>query len=291
MSSPLDDYCVLLSPFIPSPSFSAPIGDDVYHALNNCIMLGSEPLVAAQSLSTLRVEQNDTRRTLLRRFWRAVFEIACQVPWFDAGQQKLVTIIQHLQSFPPKTPELGNLYWAGLQESAPVIQQLWHTPASGGGNALIFRRWVNLNAFVARLFNENIVDWYHLGVYSVRRAFERRNYHSSRARRCHIIAAAQWMIYSAPNMFLLTQTAMTPRGQVAFENTGFLPLENPAFDGPTIMTVARWIQWKLWFRGSSLTGYDEPFTAYTYMNIADGGVGIELILSQSALFEQNRREF
>lgn len=141
-----------------------------------------------------------------------------------------------------------------------------------GNNGKAYDRWVNLNTFAARVYNQNIVELYDLGVYSVRGAFERDNYPSPEADKCYVDAAAQWMIYSAPKLFLLTQTSN--RGRATFPSRGYVVLEGPAFHGTTVITLARWIYWKVCFNQKTADGWDQPFTAYTYMSIADGDAGM-----------------
>ncbi|KAI1655133.1 hypothetical protein F4813DRAFT_398514 [Daldinia decipiens] len=270
----IDIYYQSLSQLDHSTLFASPMGFGVYHALNSFIALGSEPRTAAHSLDILRVQNQEPTPRLFRQFWRAFLEVVCQVPWFDGRQQKLVEIISHLISFPSPT-QPGRSFWADLPELKYVVQELWSTPGNGGNNGDKYRRWVNLNAFIARLYSANIVEWYDFGIYSVRRASERSHYPSFEARVCHMFAAATWMTYSAPKLFLLTQTPMTDEGRAAFANTGYVVFDNPEFYGTTIITVARWIQWKRWFRNNSITGWDLSFTAYTHMNNADGGIGME----------------
>lgn len=99
----MDDYDIsiyyeTLSELKDSTHFNTQVGFGVYQALKGCLTPGYRPLDAAHRINILRMEYIGTPTSFLRLFWRAFLEVACQVPWFDDGQGKLVESISHLKS-------------------------------------------------------------------------------------------------------------------------------------------------------------------------------------------------
>ncbi|KAF3479836.1 uncharacterized protein GIQ15_06812 [Arthroderma uncinatum] len=128
--------------------------------------------------------------SFLMETWGTFIEIARQIPSEHASQDRLVELVKALSELPATNAEIWGLC---------ILTYIPLAPASGDKSASSndAQRWINQNAFAARLLNLEKVSWSNFAVWSLRSALE-ENVTSDESHKCNVAAAAQWMMYSGP---------------------------------------------------------------------------------------------
>ncbi|OTB15749.1 hypothetical protein K445DRAFT_22070 [Daldinia sp. EC12] len=215
-------------------------------------------------------ETAETQEQFLDEFWRSFLELVFDVPPEHDGQWKLLNLILQLNGL----NESGRFFWAGFPRLREYTRSIWKMSIYHHSCGL--QRWVNLNSFFSRMYGASIIDWYDLGIHSLRWAFEREAQPQPSVASKRVKAAAQWMINAAPRLFRLTQTLATSADEeVLHEGTGFIALTQPEYIGDVVFTETRWIFWNQSFLQHSSNQGDAAYAAYTHMNYADGFISIQ----------------
>ncbi|KAI0844409.1 hypothetical protein F5Y00DRAFT_266567 [Daldinia vernicosa] len=197
-------------------------GASVFQILESCITFSSEPAEAGNALDRA-LGHILTHPESLRNLWRAFIEIVCQVPAYDVNQKRLVQVLAHLSSFPP--PPESRSHWANLPGFEQLIRESWRRPEHDDDDKA-YDRWINLNAFAARLYGGNIVEWYDLGISSVRDAFE-LDYHPE-PREISGFRCGQF--YKVLNGFDVVTWSVKSKASMA---NHFLPTLGEKYESPT----------------------------------------------------------
>lgn len=122
--------------------------------------------------------------------WFAVMHTARKISWQDEVQQtKLLDFVKALKARPdPPQPEditipmkrdwmysSGKL-WSNLSMMGPSFRECWNdSPGCGAGWSLPeVHAWVNANAFVARVAETGLANYWNYGIWALRDAFEQK---------------------------------------------------------------------------------------------------------------------
>ncbi|KAI1655132.1 hypothetical protein F4813DRAFT_391849 [Daldinia decipiens] len=203
---------------------------------------------------------SESERPFLREFWPTFLQLACQIPCSDITQDYLVTIINELRSLHRPDDRTANI-WNNASELSRGINSIWLGKADDDYH--VCQRYVNLNAFVSRLYNDDLVDCYGLGIKAMRRVFESGQSRSDMLVICRIQAATQWMLYSAKKLFAL-MTVYRPghRDQDTYGSA--------LFSGNMAFSFERWMYWKRSFGNLCDAEGDDADLAVASMDRADG---------------------
>ncbi|KAI0844410.1 hypothetical protein F5Y00DRAFT_266568 [Daldinia vernicosa] len=244
----------------------------ILNILNTCVgppygLLGD----ASVALDNLRPprrrrhlgESLESESTFLYGFWRTFLEFASQIPCDDPAQGYLAMLINELRTLHPPN-ELGVNIWRDLPGLQRGINDAWREPTRYEYDHQLYKQWVNLNAFTSRIYYNDLLECYGLGIRAMRRAFEDDQSHGGAFMTCRVKAAAQWMIYSADKLFSL----MTTRPPSEEEQIDHM---SPLFYGINVFSPARWAFWKRRFRNLSGATKKAADAAVENMNRADGG--------------------
>ncbi|OQE41153.1 hypothetical protein PENCOP_c005G01046 [Penicillium coprophilum] len=103
-------------------------------------------------------------------------------------------------------------FWGAINEFAttriwtdlPYLMEVWYeyavTPERKDEN-FEFERWINWQAFSARVLQADLADWFRLTTRCFRHAFEEEPFQSDEFSECRIRGAAQWVEYSGERLF------------------------------------------------------------------------------------------
>ncbi|KAI2780513.1 hypothetical protein F4815DRAFT_445109 [Daldinia loculata] len=244
----------------------------ILNILNACVgqSYGSleDAVVALDNLRPSRRQRGpwetvESETTFFRGFWLTFLKLASQIPCDDTAQGYLVIIVNGLRTLPPPDQSTRNV-WRHLPELRGSIKDVWHEPTRHEDDYQVYHQWVNLNAFVARLYNNNLVDCYGPGIRAMRHAFEGNRCRDYMVKTCREKAAAQWMFYSANKLFSL-MTTCRPSENDKREH------RSREFHGTKVFSFDRWIFWKQAFGDLSVATVDDAAMAVASMDRADGG--------------------
>ncbi|EEQ34009.1 conserved hypothetical protein [Microsporum canis CBS 113480] len=166
--------------------------------------------------------------SFLLEIWNSLIEVARQIPSDHASQDRLVELVKALRELPSTNTDrrerwynIAGVYadlkafkntvrvWTDLPLLGPAMREAWIGPPSGNAHSSNdAQRWVNQNAFAARLLNLDQIFWSNFAVWSLRSALEEPPAANAESHRCNVEAAAQWMVYSGP--YLLKEANEDP---------------------------------------------------------------------------------
>ncbi|KAK2875606.1 hypothetical protein FQN49_001566 [Arthroderma sp. PD_2] len=140
--------------------------------------------------------------SFLLETWGTFIEIARQIPSEHASQDRLVDLVKALSELPSTSAEIWGStmqVWTDLPLLGPSMREAWIPPTGAHGKSLSpndAQRWINQNAFAARLLNLEKVSWSNFAVWSLRAALEEKPSTSAESYNCDVAAAAQWILHS-----------------------------------------------------------------------------------------------
>ncbi|KAI9765001.1 MAG: hypothetical protein M1840_007923 [Geoglossum simile] len=133
--------------------------------------------------------------------WEAFIEVAGQTPHDHPSQQKLVQVIEELNSTTCRAENPGGTHvWAELHRLGPSMREAWIDPISEEQVKEFGSHWINLNAFAARLVNAGLAQWKLFFIWSMRTALEKPKPQGPLLD-CHVAAAAAWIAYGGSVLF------------------------------------------------------------------------------------------
>ncbi|KAI0110312.1 hypothetical protein F4814DRAFT_426555 [Daldinia grandis] len=208
--------------------------------------------------------QGSTRSALIfvHGFWPTFLKCARQIPCNEAAQGYLVAVVNELRALPSSNPVTRNP-WRGLPGLGGSIRNAYHEPTVSPSQYQRYEEWINLNAFVARLYGNELVGCYGLGIKAMSRAFENRPTRGSRIQTWRVRAAAQWMFYSSNKLFAVMTTGRPRLGDGHSHSS-------TRFSGARVYSFDRWMFWKQSFRNLSIGAGDDATVAVEVMDRADG---------------------
>lgn len=188
--------------------------------LHTTISEFTKPLSHAldNSSSVSEDELND----MLITAWDSVLLLASQTPHDSPKQEKLVHFLQSLVQQPPvehpqtkKPLEVGHAgrVWTDLPIFSRQVRECWNFPSHEDVDDAIKHKWINANAFVARLTgaawamenqstqttnakaNTEALSFPLIGLWSLRAAFE-EDMTDGNVGEASVCAGAVWMIYA-----------------------------------------------------------------------------------------------
>ncbi|KAM5444714.1 hypothetical protein MferCBS31731_000169 [Microsporum ferrugineum] len=196
--------------------------------------------------------------SFLLEIWNSLIEVARQIPSDHASQDRLVELVKALRELPSTNAEIwGNTVrvWTDLPLLGPAMREAWIGPPSGNAHSSNdAQRWVNQNAFAARLLNLDQIFWSNFAVWSLRSALEEPPAANAESHRCNVEAAAQWMVYSGP--YLLKEANEDPAREAeeqeaakteAQPNRGQPLAAGKLYKGKARLCTERWQFWKQQF--------------------------------------------
>ncbi|KAJ5158374.1 uncharacterized protein N7500_008025 [Penicillium coprophilum] len=137
-------------------------------------------------------------------FWGAINELVKQIPHDHPSQDKMVEIIQELKALPGVEVSVSKTATTRIWTDLPYLMEVWYeyavTPDRKDG-IFEFERWINWQAFSARVLQAGLADWFRLTTRCFRHAFEEEPFQSDEFSECRIRGAAQWVEYSGERLF------------------------------------------------------------------------------------------
>ncbi|EFE39615.1 conserved hypothetical protein [Trichophyton verrucosum HKI 0517] len=232
----------------------------LFEVLTGYLQPGSctAPSAAAKEIDDLTPDKrqsndgkpNEDHESFLLEIWDSMIEIAKQIPSDHASQDRLVELIKALTELPSTDIEVWgkNVDLASAHTVAgPSSDDKAPTPEEA-------ERWINQNAFAARLLNLNQIDWSNFAVWSLRSALEEAPVTAAESHKCDIAAAAQWMLYSGQ---YLLEEAKGDAAREAEEEEAAKTEEQPnrgqplaagsLYKGKARLCPERWEFWKQQF--------------------------------------------
>lgn len=100
-----------------------------------------------------------------------------------------------------------------------------------------FQEWVNLNSFVARLFQGGLIDQYHYAFWTMRNCFEANDATTKDLRESRLAAATQWFAHGARALFTIMREKTATESDQGY-------LKSAVFSGDKVISVERWNFWK-----------------------------------------------
>ncbi|KAK2746226.1 hypothetical protein FQN57_003348 [Myotisia sp. PD_48] len=151
-------------------------------------------------------EEGEDIESFLLEAWDTFIELARQIPSDHGSQDRLVDLLKVLTELRPTKVQIwgeDTLVWTDLPLLAPAMREAWISPTYNDKMPApeASQRWINQNAFAARLLNLDSLTWSHFAVWSLRSALEDRPSKKAETRDCDIIAAAQWIFYCGPYLY------------------------------------------------------------------------------------------
>ncbi|KMQ45745.1 hypothetical protein HL42_3586 [Trichophyton rubrum] len=242
---------------------------NLFEVLNGYLQPGSctAPSAAAKEIDDLTPDKRQSdggkpkedHESFLLEIWESIIEIAKQIPSDHASQDRLVELIKALTELPATEIEIwgSNVrMWADLPLLGPAMREAWIGPSSDdkAPSSEEAERWINQNAFAARLLNLNQVDWSNFAVWSLRSALEEAPATAAESHKCAVAAAAQWMLYSGQ---YLLEEAKGDAAREAEEEEAAKTEEQPnrgqplaagsLYKGKARLCPERWEFWKQQF--------------------------------------------
>ncbi|KAJ5425964.1 hypothetical protein N7465_001034 [Penicillium sp. CMV-2018d] len=137
-------------------------------------------------------------------FWGTINELVKQIPHDHPSQDKMVEIIKELIALPGVEVFVCKTAITRIWTDLPYLMEVWHeyavTPKPEDG-AFEFERWINWQAFSARVLQAGLADWFRLTTRCFRRAFEEEPLQVDEFSECRIRGAAQWIEHSGEILF------------------------------------------------------------------------------------------
>ncbi|KAJ5446879.1 hypothetical protein N7445_001700 [Penicillium cf. griseofulvum] len=181
--------------------------------LNNSLQPSSQVLAAEAAarineLTPMNREANgeeaEEPESWCLEFWGTINELVKQIPYDHPSQDKMVEIIKELKALPGVEVFVYKTATTRIWTDLPYLMEVWHeyavTPEPKDG-ALEFERWVNWQAFSARVLQTGLADWFRLTTRCFRHAFEEEPLQVNEFSECRIRGAAQWIEYSGEMLF------------------------------------------------------------------------------------------
>ena len=227
-----EEFKTLLSYVTDNPDINVTLSDfmnPLYQACEN-----TQP---AYSLS------EDDLSTHLRRAWDSMLLTAAQTSHDSADQDKLVWIMKRLVAQAPltdanqKVVEIeGSRVWTDLPLFGQQARSAWNFPADQEVDQQVKEKWINVNAFMARLtaaywegskievkegdvLNAGALDFSLYGIWSLRSAFEEELGKKGKTTDAQIGAAAAWVVYASTALKGLAEKKKEFQGKVAKPGT------------------------------------------------------------------------
>ncbi|KAJ5193909.1 hypothetical protein N7491_001240 [Penicillium cf. griseofulvum] len=173
--------------------------------LNNSLQPSSQVLAAEAAarineLTPMNREANgeeaEEPESWCLEFWGTINELVKQIPYDHPSQDKMVEIIKELKALPGVEVFVYKTATTRIWTDLPYLMEVWHeyavTPEPKDG-ALEFERWVNWQAFSARVLQTGLADWFRLTTRCFRHAFEEEPLQVNEFSECRIRGAAQWI--------------------------------------------------------------------------------------------------
>ncbi|EFR00783.1 hypothetical protein MGYG_03787 [Nannizzia gypsea CBS 118893] len=196
--------------------------------------------------------------SFLLEIWNSIIEIAKQIPSDHASQDRLVELVKALSELPPIETEIWGStvkVWADLPLLGPAMREAWIEPTSHNQAPTTedAQRWINQNAFAARLLNLEQISWSNFAVWSLRSALEEKPGTAAQSHKCEVSAAAQWMLYCAPYLLEEAKGDAVREAQEANAepqpNRGQPLAGGKLYKGKARLCPERWQFWKQQFEG------------------------------------------
>ncbi|KAI0844411.1 hypothetical protein F5Y00DRAFT_266569 [Daldinia vernicosa] len=214
----------------------------ICYILNGCIQPAPDSIQrAAFALDNLRprTARGVTDETFARGFWQTFLKYARQI--HCNNQDYLATVVKQLTALPPQNQGTGN-FWTHLPGLRKAIEDMWDG-----------------KTYIPRTKSFGIPG---MGLKAMRRAFEDNQSENARVRECRMQAAAQWIFYSAPNLYELMECNPSEHDQRKHHSTQFL--------GTDVFSLRRWMFWKRALI-DLCTQVDYAARAVEFMDAVDGG--------------------
>ncbi|RJE23919.1 hypothetical protein PHISCL_03735 [Aspergillus sclerotialis] len=228
-----------------------PNGLQIFTKLNEYLKPSSKTPASttAQSISDLtplkpptkddKGEQNELDN-FLYAFWEMLIEISKQIPHDHPSQDRLFSVVEALSKIKKMVVDSQEpiAILADLPSFSTSMRVSWEStlernPPTTYENA---QKWINMNAFAARLLNIRRVSWTRFAVWAMRSALEEES--TSPQLDWDIEAAVVWLTYCGDVLFSQlmhrTKLRISPAGQ----HTGSL------YDGEPTLDLQRWRFWK-----------------------------------------------
>ncbi|KAJ5345740.1 Protein of unknown function DUF3632 [Penicillium brevicompactum] len=142
--------------------------------------------------------------SFLLEFWGTISKLARQIPHDHPAQDKMIEILKELQALPVvKVPisERGFLlFWSEM----PCLTEDWtefDIGPSARDHPSKFGKWINRQAFAARLLQAGLADLFHLPTCCFMDALEEEPSPRQEYFECQLRAAVQWIEYSRDILF------------------------------------------------------------------------------------------
>ncbi|KAI1082082.1 hypothetical protein F5B20DRAFT_534318 [Whalleya microplaca] len=216
------------------------------------------------------LERTETFTSFLLEFWEVFLVLARQIPCDHPSQARLVQLVAELKSLSTMSAETGRGIWTDLVGLENSIQDSWKEPSSAEDTFEPFQEWINLNAFVSRLYGDGLIDFYYFAIWTMRDSLEIASHPVEDVFECYVTAAAQW-IYHSSSTLLKDMRDREPR------ELELGPLRSSLFVGTKVISIDRWLFWKQRFK--SLSELDSPeilkreaLAAFEVMHRDDGEV-------------------
>lgn len=148
----------------------------------------------------------------LRRSWNSILLLASQEPHSSPQQDTLATLLQSLPTHPSPTDAggkevkvQGGKLWTDLPLFGQQVREAWNFPADKEVDDQTRDKWININAFIARLTfaasskpdSAPQLDFALYGIWSIRSALEEDMSNlAPNTVNAQVGAAAAWMLYA-----------------------------------------------------------------------------------------------
>ncbi|KAJ6188457.1 Protein of unknown function DUF3632 [Penicillium mononematosum] len=137
-------------------------------------------------------------------FWGTINEIVKQIPHDHPSQDKMVEIMKELKVLPGVEVHFSETATTRIWTDLPCLMEVWseaYITPSPKDDACVFEKWINWQAFSARVLQARLADWFHLTTWSFRDALEEEPLEEKELLECRIRAAAQWIEHSRDIIF------------------------------------------------------------------------------------------
>ncbi|KGO41177.1 Protein of unknown function DUF3632 [Penicillium expansum] len=137
-------------------------------------------------------------------FWGTVSEVVKQIPHDHPSQDKMVEIMKELKNLPGVEVVFYKTATTRIWTDLPCLMEVWseaYITPSPKDDASEFEKWINWQAFSARLLQAGLADWSHLTTWCFRDALEEEPLQAKELLECQIRAAVQWIEHSRDIIF------------------------------------------------------------------------------------------
>ncbi|KAI1861556.1 hypothetical protein JX265_009523 [Neoarthrinium moseri] len=203
---------------------------------------------AAQVIANSVVEKGeDAAEGALWSAWADLISIAEQVPHDHPAQDKLVRVVRELALLPDAGIKVwDSRLWADLPVLSAQVREWLNgpkTPENDEEKAEITRKWVNSNAFFARLNAAGVLRSEDHSIWMLRAALEEDITTTPLLVDCRIMTAAQIIEHNGPLLYQQLQA-----GRKLDETEERMFKGGSLFDGDSGLNAKRWEFWISRFR-------------------------------------------